>query len=833
MANIGGPIIVPGFDRDVQLGHCFESSTFEAFWLRRTYTDENNQLLRSSDRRRQREIRYGNNITILIKACHLLRTFYGQPSFWSVIAKGFGSMTFETARERISCFERARRTFLRRTGGSSTFHSNATRAADDWIAFLDNCSLQQPVPVSATALESTGAEFFSKSRGLLVDSARMTHTFRGEDPASYAHTSARFTAPAAPRKRSPSPSQPGQPPSAKRRQASDNPDSLGTASGNKSLASHSLPPLNTGPAILGVHAKQDPCQTPSTAQNVPTTDGYSELGTPDEKVGLKIRGIAHDNSQSPSHSVSEISNKEHTSLPDELRQANLALQIRVQALEKDKRQTEEATQAMKTKFAELEERMSAFESRPAQADDSIKALDDKITSLETRLQAVQDHMQLRDEKMTLRDIREKVSSLEERLESQPKHPEDTGAFHDLQERVESLRAKIGSVESTVSRGNETIQDMQTQLNSLESKSVLREGHPNITSRQGQVVVGKPATFQGQHLEAMTSRQGAVETRVESGDEAAQSLETRMAALESQTGTPCEITLTEVWNKVVANDRVLSAEAEKLQKVYGEVELLMQEHEGFHNAISKHADRLSAAERLERQVTVLQTEMFSLKTRKTKELDDKITALQGKIIAGHDDLLGKIKSLPTSETVTEKAAQRASLVEQTLKNLVEEYREQALKEVERRCHDAQANTVYDQSTHKDMLSKDLEEIKRNVQAISQALEGLEGKVDNMNTTSDIAQQSKPRDRDLVVSRNQVMGDLERFHMQDVGKFQQAQPSIGMSSASTRLDQLTRQVDDILEDENRVTPADMERAFQRIEKVERLFHLLKAAITGDRP
>ncbi|KAK7749671.1 hypothetical protein SLS53_000250 [Cytospora paraplurivora] len=623
---------------------------------------------------------------------------------------------------------------------------------------------------------------------------------------------------------------PGQPPSAKRQHVSDIPDSLGTASGNRSLASHSLPPLNTGSAISGIHPKQDPYQTPSTAQDGQTPDGYSELGTPGEKFGLKIRGIAHDNLQSPSHSVADVLNKEHTFSPDDLQQANLALQIRVQALEKDKKQTEEATQAMKTKFTELEERMMAFESRPAQADDSIKALNDKITSLETRLQAVQEHIQLPDEKRTHRDIRERVSSLEKRLESKQKQPEGTEAFHSLQERVESLHAKIGSVEAMVSRKDQTIQGIQTQLSSLESRSVLQERHPEITFREGQVA-GKPEASQSQHLEGRTCRRGAEDPKVESGAEAAQSLETRMAALESRTGTPNGITLTEVCNKVIANEEVLAAETDRLQKVYGEVELLMQEHEEFHDVISKHAERLCAAERLERQVTVLQTEMFSLKTRKVKELDDKITTLQGSITAGHDDLLGRIESLPTSETVYERAAQCASLVEQTLKNMLEDYRTQALKEVERRCHCAQANTIHGQSTHKDMLSKDLEEMERTVQATSQAVKGLEGKVNNMKTTFDIIQQSKPRDKDLVVLRDQVMGDPQR--LQNIGKTQQAQPSIDNSSASIRLDQLTRQVYGILKDEDRVTPADMERAFQRIEKVERAYHLLKAAITGDMP
>lgn len=432
-------IILPGFDVDKQLQYTFKNATFASQWLKRVYTNEDHPFLKRSERGRLKEIRFGNNIAVLFKACYHFRSFYGCKSFWPNIARNaFGTMPPELAFQTASCFVEARRIFLLKERSSSRFESLTTRAVDGWIDFLDGRPVQQPFSAPATEPSSSPAEFFECLKGTLIDSARVIS--ESEKTAFHAHTPARFAPPPGPRKRSPSPNPPCQPPSAKRRPLSGTPDRPDAVTDAQARAPPSLPPLATGISIFG-HAKGDPYQTPSTAQDGRTPDGYFSQDTPDGPAELKIRGIAG-NFQSPSHGTPDETMEESISSYQELRDANLRLHIRVSSLEKERERSGQAlVQAMDARFASLVERMEASIAQPAQDDSIITEMEKRIVSLETRLRAAQ--KQLPDENEAYRKLKDKVAALEKQLGSRTPAQRlgDTG-----DKAGQSVETRVGALE---------------------------------------------------------------------------------------------------------------------------------------------------------------------------------------------------------------------------------------------------------------------------------------------------------------------------------------------------------------------------------------------------
>ncbi|KUI71087.1 hypothetical protein VM1G_07074 [Cytospora mali] len=487
MGSKADHILLWGFDRDKQCQHRFKTSTFESLWLQRLYTNGTSHVLKYAPNRKHQEIRFGNNITVLFKACVHLKMYYGHPDFWTIIARGFGAMLAVMAMETATCFVEARKAFLLEEGRHSTFVSAATRAVDDWIAFLDKSSAQQQSSAPAEELRASAGKFFSGLREQLIDSARITNT--DGIPASHAHSSARVAPPTGPRKRSPSPSPPGPPPSAKRRQFSGVPDTLDSASGPEARAPQSLPPLTTTELRILGQAKQDPYQTPSTAHDGSTPDGYLPPATSDRPSELRIRGIAqHDSFQSPSREAFDAAMEERTPEYKELWQTNLRLQSRVLALEQERKQTGEVFQAMNAKFASLEQRMEASAAQRAQDGKTIQGMKAKVASLDIKLQGTQ--KQLADKCETIQKLDDRVASFEEQLQLKAQRPEDTAAFKNIQELVKSLESKMAAMESEQRQGMEGISSILTDM----------------------------------------------KTKIEAGDKATISLENNMTALESRIGT---------------------------------------------------------------------------------------------------------------------------------------------------------------------------------------------------------------------------------------------------------------------------------------------------------
>lgn len=613
MVGHGQPIILPGFDRDRQSQCDFGSSMFNTFWLRRVYTHEGSHLIKNPGRHTPQEIRFGNNITVLLKACNHLRGFYNHPLFWGAVANGFGSMSDEIARERALAFLDARSIFLSR-GGSPDYVSAATRAADDFIAFVELESISQhhsPVPTGDP--RAIAASFFSSMRESLVDSARVT--FDGETQ-TLAYTSARFASEANPRKRSPSPSPPGQSSCAKRRQLSDFPDRSDTS--GQARAPQSLPPLVVGKKIRGT-AKQESCQTPSTAQDRPTPDGSFSQGTLDKPAELRIRGTApvEKGSQSPSIAADDGTMEAHTLSYEDLRHANIKLQVRVHALEREKEKREEASKAMNTKFALLEQRMNAFEARPAQDDKPIQTMENKYAFVDEKLQEVYQHLADKDKGTTIQELKNRVQVLEGKLWQKPLRT-DNKAIQDLEHMVDSLVARMTTTEFKID---------------AEIKAVV----------------------------------------------------TTVAALETRANTP-----------------------------------------NGHGCDS-NASQKTLMERLERQITSLQTKVASIETRREPgnridALDNKINALQENMKAVQEmaneqplslkDLLGAIRHRPTIEAV----AKQIEEMEQAIHDLIETCTKALVERVKDSCQSVRVAAVRESSIRIDKVAEDLAQMNRTLQIV---------------------------------------------------------------------------------------------------------------------
>lgn len=690
MATNGEPILLPGFDKDRQLQCDFKSSNFNAFWLRRTFTDESSHIIQRPGRHKPREIRFGNNITVLLQACYHLRNFYGSPSFWVAVARGFPTMSGDIAKDRASAFMDARRIFLDK-GGSPRYMSAATRAADDFMPIFNNRSSLQRPSASEGDISALAAAFFLPMRESLVDSAQITDD--ADEHSSPTHTFAHFAPQGGPHKRSPSPSLPGQPPSTKRRQFSDTPE-RSDSTGPQERAPQFLPSLRTGKKIRGT-AKQDPWQTLSMTQDGTTPDGYLSQGAPDKPAELKIRGQAQTgNFHSPSRDALEGPMDDHPSSYEELRHANIKLFRRVQALEHEQKLRQETSKAMNARLASLEKRVDASEAGPAQGGKTVQDMAMKLTSLDKKLGESQN--QLLDKSRTVQELKERVESLEKQLGSKPQRLDDTKAFSDLQNMAEPTQTRMGIIE-----------------------------------------------FQAQ---CTASKLMAFEKETDTVDRAAVA---KVAASTTRADTP---------------DKHISDQT---------------------------ADKKTLMERLERQVTTLQSKVTSFETRqevnnKIGGLRDRINTLQEDMMAVRvmvkdqlqlDDLLEKIKSRPTSESLTEKVAK----AEQASKNMIESCRKETLDYVEECCKSAHASTVRVSSTRIDRLAEDVRKM------------------------------------------NEVL-----HSSQNVPRAQNAQPSVNISEHLERLDELSLTVNSILEDETRLAiPSTFNKLFHRVEIVEKVLRNLRDA------
>lgn len=303
----------------------FSAPLFSSAWLRRTYTVEWNQnspILSGIAGRQNREaaiqkMRYGNNITILFRACFRLSRFYGTPGFWPAIAKGW-SISPGATEDVVDLFVRARHIYRNRQG--TGFSSGATVAVDHWIRYLDNfrgrsdvyrpySDNYEPDPASARMAEL----FYEASRTkFLQDDAAAVLSRRGIEETQRPV-----------RKRSPSPTPLERHRDAKRRPNPDWFDEPPVRSASTSNAF--LPPKP--PLTLDLERGPEPSKqeypTPTSIAR-PHSDqhAFSLQAPPVENYERKIRGLAQKGSRSPTPKESIESVPEtQSSFPNKERKA--------------------------------------------------------------------------------------------------------------------------------------------------------------------------------------------------------------------------------------------------------------------------------------------------------------------------------------------------------------------------------------------------------------------------------------------------------------------------------------------------------------------------------
>lgn len=376
------PIILPGFDRRKQLDISFKTIVFGAVWLRRIYTKgqhKQDHFSTKAEEVRSQEIRYGNNIAVLLKACFHLRQFYDTPDFWYAIANGFGTSA-DVVRDMVELLVDARNIYRSHHPDEVDIaRSGANFAADQWHSFLANQKADKGVGWSnesiadakSSQLHGHACAFFRDSERKQEDIANVTvkeadHQYYNQ-PAS--------------RKRYASAEPLGQPPSPKRRTSSNYFERNETLP-NRPSQRWTPPP--TGIQIKG-SAKQDyyipigesdqPSQVESPAY------GPSDMAT---EIFRRIRGTAAQtkNGLPASGSGDFLSN--HALTCDPPRGENQSLRERVVMLEKELSYVKSQLPnelLIRHIFDKMMSEM-AVNSRPSTLNPTVESLQARIASLE-------------------------------------------------------------------------------------------------------------------------------------------------------------------------------------------------------------------------------------------------------------------------------------------------------------------------------------------------------------------------------------------------------------------------------------------------------------------
>lgn len=384
-------IILPGFDYEAQLRLDFSAPHFYPAWMRRVYTKEKDHYPSNLGD----HVRYGNNITILFRACYKLSRFYGTPGFWPAVASGFSLGSYHTE-AMVDHLSRARAVY-RSHHSDEEFYSGATKAADAWIRFVGNrTNLYRPSSGRHEpdhAAMGIASDYYSLSKGqfLQVDAAAIL-TRRGMEETQRPI-----------RKRSRSPSPLGQLPPAKRRPS---PDRFERPSARPvPSVKASLPPLTTD--IEGPEQGKQEYPTPSSTRAQP--EQYASLPRAPlvEPQERKIRDLPQqDTRSSPPQRIGEplpeIRGTSRTS-----KENRMPLQIREQGTAdgqrdtitsiREKTGTPTATRTvspasglvteMKARIESLEKRVREAEADREKESDSAKAL---IASFEARMKELEE-----------------------------------------------------------------------------------------------------------------------------------------------------------------------------------------------------------------------------------------------------------------------------------------------------------------------------------------------------------------------------------------------------------------------------------------------------------
>lgn len=614
------PTFLPGFDRHTQLTMEFATLKFSSAWLRRTFTNENDIWIQtrlaavehSCRDRRLAEVRYGNNIGLLLKACFFLREFHGSASLWTAISRVYGIKP-EAAESVAYLFVEARAKYLSNYSAArdtATLSTDATRWADRWASFLDegrNPSLAVDSEVFAAV-----DEFFGKEKHRNGDLGGMLSKWTAMDPPS---------APRALRKRSPSPNSLQGTPLAKR-----------ISRGTEEPVSGS-PPARARTASLGLgsepssnHTEEPLEMTPNTHSRQYQDDQVRRTSQQEPYFELKIRGQAQrGNRISPSHQDRQWPE------PDEyeaLAQSNIELQHRVDLLEKERLEASRAQKDRDDAIRTLQARFATFEKASA-APDAQSPVNDKVA------RDVQEMVKKLD------DQAEKLRQMEKQLELSDQAAQRMQATISSLQKDAAIQAQRANGQSGAATAEtktddpatikKEVSEMRVKIMSLEAKSVLfndlhnkvREIKAEIAARTDKTTAATPDSASEQNQAAISMRLRAVEEGMGRQDQAVQGIADRVVSLGDQaTSHSSRITSLESRPDAARDISQLESRVSTVEE---------KQIKDTKTLIGRHAGILEWVEELQKSITQF-NEMLdaTLRMHVTEAIAERLPALQARI-----------------------------------------------------------------------------------------------------------------------------------------------------------------------------------------------------------
>lgn len=533
------PIFLPGFDRATQLGMAFSTNKFATSWLRRTFTNEYDpsvQALLAADEyerreRRATEVRYGNNITLLLKARYLLRDFHGCRSLWAGFAR-FLAVNPHVAETTANLFVEARARYLSSHTPRETdpLTTEATHWVDQWASFLDKPTHPERALASDNEVFAAVNDFFGREKA------------RNGDLASILSGGPATDAPSAPRafrnlKRSPSPNASQFTPNVKRRTISKSTDEP---------VYDSPPPGTTRSQYLASrfqpssHPKQDPQEmTVGTNSRQYQNDQFRRTSQEEPYFELKIRGQAErDNRNSPSHQDYQWCE------PDEyeaLARSNIELRDRVASLEKERleattaqKDRDDAIRALQVRFTTFEKTSAAADARASINSKLIQEVQELVRRLETqsaRLQKMEKQLEVSDQ--AAQRMQATISSLQKNIETQPRPANECVGV-----ATTEIKTEHDGAPETLKK---EVSEISVRIMSLEAKSVLfndlhnavRKLKTEIGAQKDKADTLAPDAALEKSKQETSARLRAVEEGMERQSQSVQETTDRMVALEDQ------------------------------------------------------------------------------------------------------------------------------------------------------------------------------------------------------------------------------------------------------------------------------------------------------------
>ncbi|KAL1873187.1 hypothetical protein Daus18300_004006 [Diaporthe australafricana] len=764
------PILLPGFDRQTQLTLEFRTIQFGAIWLRRIYTNEQDPSIRVrlaaedfyTREHRLQEVRYGNNITLALKACYNCRKFYGSNCFWNAIAREFSAKP-ETIKSVTDLFIKARNVYLSTAAPHSSsppLTTGATYWADKWASFLNEP--QHPTPTPASDVFKAFDDFFKREKGRSGDVACILSKPAPIDTPP--------SAPRDPRKRSLSPSAPQWTPSAKRRTVSRSTDEsfYGSTSGSMQAPSMAIESQDLS------HPQQEIHETVVGANGRQGQDDQAHW-TSHEKpyVGLKIRGQAQklDTHTSPSRREPYFAVDQHYALEH----ANGELQDRVDLLEKEKMEAataqkdrDEAIRALQAKFASFERSTTADAQSPV-SDKIVAEMTKRIDSQGEKLQEME--KELARSNQTTQQMQATISSLQNLVAAQSQPPNQGTLTQGPPTKTATIESGIRDRAIPTIQKNE-VSDMLLRISSLEAKCVflnsfhkdVREMKADIAAEKGKPPAPAPRPAQQLDDQDTSSRVKAVEEGIERQVQTAKAITERVGTLEEQA-------------IVSIHARIATLEsrpdpAEDISKLSSKVSTAEQNHTSDIRAIDI-------------MLTAIQTSF--------EKMQSNINELSKRF-----DELG---SLPLIKTIVDDVADaKARLVRVGELNLDASKR---LDEFEQR-HDAL--DIQEQSSRLDEMAESVQSIKTSLLTLADShdVETLRAEFNALSEKQNTASQQKVDDENVSSALKSAIDDqstrmtsldqaCEKFAAETRTKFEQHSRTIESSAQDSRLDNVSAAVD----------------------------------------